>query len=230
MRLRFLFLLAFVFLTISQVNAAQSHPIIIRETGLRTYLYIPDSYDSDVPVPLVIALHGMGEYAEGTFKVWLPIAKSLGFILACPQGSVFQSGYSRAPTDDRKEIVAIKSYLEARYSIDPHKILLAGFSRGGNFAIETGGIYPESFPKTLCIFGFFTQTAYSIFRPRKGSEYPYSHFYIFTGTGDLTESSARSGSQYLQNMGIVTTLIVSPTLKHRYPPTLDTIVKDILKI
>ena len=87
-----------------------------------------------------MALHGMSEYTRPTLKKWQSVADALGYILICPIGSNFSSGYTKSPVDDRLEFVKFKQELEQRFTIDSENSLLIGFSRGGPLHWRQGSI------------------------------------------------------------------------------------------
>lgn len=193
------------------------------KNGSEALLYLPDSFNPSQKYPLLIALHGMGETAEQAYTAWRPVADELKMILLCPKGSNFVEGYTRAPIDDRRNISLFYYLMSKKYLIDQEKSVLAGFSRGGNFAIETGLVYPSKFKNVVCIFGFFLDRHRSIMAQNtqlSRSLYHNSQFYFITGHGDMTEYSLKRGYQSFNRKGISVKLDVYSDLRHAFPPNL----------
>ena len=114
----------------------------------RDYLvYVPKSYQSGQPMPLVLAFHGGGGHAQFQADHYgiQQKAESAGFI------AVFPNGYSRLPggkfatwnagnccaqardkkIDDVGFVRALVAKLQADYSIDKPRIFATGMSNGG---------------------------------------------------------------------------------------------------
>jgi polyhydroxybutyrate depolymerase len=104
-------------------------------------LYVPESYSTQNPVPLVMNFHGYGSNAGeqmfyGDFR---SIADTAGFLIVHPEGLLY-NGISHwnvggwivgDTTDDVGFTNALIDSLSAEYSIDPTKIYSTGMSNGG---------------------------------------------------------------------------------------------------
>ncbi len=117
----------------------------------RQYLqYVPSIYSASESVPLVIALHGLGDNMNNFSGVGFQyVADTANFILVYPEalefiapiigsmGNAWNSGagtfgiYPSADIDDVGFINAIMDSVSAHYNIDQSKIYLTGFSMGG---------------------------------------------------------------------------------------------------
>lgn len=106
----------------------------------RTYiLYIPSSYNSANPTPLVFNFHGLGSNATeqmgyGDFRL---IADTAGFIIVHPQGlknsdnlNYFNAGFDN-DVDDIGFTHSIINSLLSEYNIDRERIYSTGMSNGG---------------------------------------------------------------------------------------------------
>lgn len=108
------------------------------ETGRDGLLYVPSSYDPDVPAPLFVALHG----ATGSAANWASYearAEARGMILLAPD--------SREVTWDvvlgylGPDIAFLNRALEHTFDrcrIDPTRLCLGGFSDGASYALSIG--------------------------------------------------------------------------------------------
>lgn len=107
----------------------------------RTWLvHLPKSYKRGHPVPLVIAYHGRNGTPQALERSTRldEQADRLGFIVVYPtgvEGSWNLHGFTAADAagvDGIAFATALLDRLELNYSIDPKRIVLAGFSDGGN--------------------------------------------------------------------------------------------------
>jgi phospholipase/carboxylesterase len=105
-------------------------------------LYVPGQVAPDRPAGLVLWLHGHGGRAESSMKRIIPDADRLGVLVVAPT--------SRGPTWDvvwRKSkrfgpdvsfVDATLTYVFERFTIDPRRIIVAGYSDGGTYALALG--------------------------------------------------------------------------------------------
>jgi len=108
------------------------------ETGRDAILYVPQSYRSDSPMPLIITLHGAGGNAA-SWEAYYEICEGRGVIMLAVD--------SRDSTWDRVRgvfgadvwfIDQALAWTFERCFIDPAKIALAGFSDGASYALSLG--------------------------------------------------------------------------------------------
>jgi predicted esterase len=89
------------------------------------------------PCPLLLALHGNNRNAEYSLGFWRS-AVSKGWLLALPQSSQIRSpdGYAWNDRDWAvREIQEHYATLCEQYAVDPDRVIVAGFSMGGELAI-----------------------------------------------------------------------------------------------
>jgi predicted esterase len=89
------------------------------------------------PCPLLLALHGNDQTAEGSVGFWRS-AVSRGWLLALPQSSQVRGPDGYIWNDQDRAVREIQEHyatLCEQYAIDPDRVVLAGFSRGGELAI-----------------------------------------------------------------------------------------------
>ncbi|MEM9718703.1 MAG: T9SS type A sorting domain-containing protein [Bacteroidota bacterium] len=135
-------------LPLFQVEAQQTLRETILQGGIqREYLvYIPEMYDGTSPVPLMFNFHGYGGSAIGHMNGtgMKSVADTAGFILVCPQGSLFSgsthwsvgSWTNGSTADDLGFTEAIIDTLASTYTIDLNRVYSCGYSNGGYFSFE----------------------------------------------------------------------------------------------
>lgn len=128
--------------------------LTINHNGIaREYvLHVPDSYDSETPVPLMISFHGGGGTATGQMYMadMRPIADTANFILVYPQGlhlsdggsthwnSMLLSDSNKSSVDDFGFIDALINHLSSTYNIDSTRLYATGFSNGADISFTLG--------------------------------------------------------------------------------------------
>ncbi|HSF83253.1 MAG TPA: prolyl oligopeptidase family serine peptidase [Anaerolineales bacterium] len=108
------------------------HTLIYQEREQRYTLSIPPDYTEHKPVPLVVALHWGGvvtpfyslPYLEGLVE---PALRELGALILAPD---CQHGEWTNPQSE-SDVLALVEYLKTLYNIDPNRIVLTGYSKGG---------------------------------------------------------------------------------------------------
>jgi polyhydroxybutyrate depolymerase len=152
----FLILTLLTALTLTTNVFAQDDGDIDDDFEARTYeLYVPESIDDGVPVPLLMVLHGASGTGART-QGWLgfdEIADTEGFIVVYPDGIVnnwdFGAGIltedGTIEVDDVGYLVWLVGRLADEYPIDRERVYVAGMSNGGLMAYRLGCSAPETF-------------------------------------------------------------------------------------
>ena len=105
-------------------------------------LYVPASYDPDVPAPLVLTLHGFVQWPAHQARIsgWNELADAHGFIVVYPAGTGFpmrwRAGGSvgAAPQPDVAFIAGLIDRLAQEYNIDRARIYANGLSNGAGMS------------------------------------------------------------------------------------------------
>lgn len=128
---------------------------ILHPDGQRYAISFPEKYSAREPVPLILALHYAGHgtaYYGRTMLEQLvqPALHDLGaFIIApdCP---------SRSWCDPHSEkfILALLDFVSSRYPVDLARVLVAGYSMGGNGAWCLAASHPDRFSAAVVISGW----------------------------------------------------------------------------
>jgi len=144
----FNFSIFLMFVLLLQVSQAQTNKTIQHGNETRSYReYVPASYNPSVPVPLVIAIHGLGDNMTNFSNVGFQLLGAFeNFIVVYPQampsplGNAWNagmqySGYTlNSHINDVGFISALIDSVMSEYSIDPARVYATGFSMGGFMA------------------------------------------------------------------------------------------------
>ena len=133
-----------VMVTGAFVLPSEAGPTSDRPYGLK----VPEGYDGQAPIPLVLLLHGYT--ADGTKQAnyfGLPaLADKEGFLLAYPDGTRDRLGnrfwnatdaccdFFHSGIDDVAYLDAVLDDIAAKYPVDPARVFVAGHSNGAFMA------------------------------------------------------------------------------------------------
>lgn len=116
-------------------------------------LYLPEDYDGQKSMPLMLFLHGSGERGVGNLPLVkkhgppkIVAEKSLPFVVVSPQ----------CPTDQRWDAAVLTELLDdiiAKYRIDESRIYLTGLSMGGSGTWSLAASDPTRFAAIAPICG-----------------------------------------------------------------------------
>ncbi|MDO8400818.1 MAG: phospholipase [Bradyrhizobium sp.] len=100
-------------------------------------LYVPEYYTPERAWPLVMALHGGSGNGRGFLWSWLRDARSHGAILVAPTATGTTWALMGEDTDS-PNLAHILTSVQARWNVDPARLLLTGMSDGGTFCYVSG--------------------------------------------------------------------------------------------
>lgn len=102
-------------------------------------LSVPEDIDPRRPVPLVVLFHGGGGSAEKILPMLEAHAREWGFLLLAPQ-SLFPTWdlVIGGNGPDRERLDLALAEVASRYMLDPGRLVFAGHSDGGSYAVSLG--------------------------------------------------------------------------------------------
>lgn len=128
---KIIFTVLFFILSLLQNSFAQQKgEFDVTVEGKTVCFYVPYSYSSSTPIPLVVANHPGGQTPPESMRDMLrQAAENLGFILMCPDDR---------PNYDASSIQPALDYVTTNYTIDMTNIVMTGYSAGGNTTFRLG--------------------------------------------------------------------------------------------
>lgn len=100
-------------------------------------LYVPESFQPEKSMPLIIALHGGSGHGADFIWSWLRDARSHDCIVMAPTSQ--QDTWSlMGPDLDLSILKAMLEYLQQTWNINSDKILLTGMSDGATYSLLAG--------------------------------------------------------------------------------------------
>lgn len=111
------------------------------------------------PAPLLVLLHGAGGYPIGFLQAMEPVADRLGLVLLYPHSRgqtwdfILNMSMDRDPWRGRDGQLLDQSLADlfSRSSIDPHRVVLLGFSDGASYALSLGVANPQLFSAVVAL-------------------------------------------------------------------------------
>jgi phospholipase/carboxylesterase len=116
----------------------------LRKLGLGgerdSYLFVPDSYNAQTPLPFVLLLHGAGGHAHDGLRVLLHLADKSGLILVAPasRSGSWDIITNRSYGPDVELIDRTLTHVFAKYAVDTTHLAIGGFSDGASYALSLG--------------------------------------------------------------------------------------------
>ena len=113
------------------------HAANSREERAGFSLFVPESWDGETPLSLVMALHGGTGHGTDFIWSWLREARGRGFALIAPTSA--QDTWSLMGEEyDLERLHEIIGFVKGQYPIDDEHILLTGMSDGGTYSLLAG--------------------------------------------------------------------------------------------
>lgn len=157
--------LSLVFVFTATLAAACSRETPCRVGDRAYFVALPDGREG--PLPAVVYIHGWGGTGAGALRNTGMVNGFLkrGYAVIAPNGTpragrngrswAFHPDAGARQTDEISFLQAVRDDATARFSLDPSRILLAGFSIGGSMTAYTACQAPDSFAAYAPLGGHF---------------------------------------------------------------------------
>lgn len=123
-------------------------------------LYVPESYQPDRPAPLAVMLHGSGGNSEHGLSLLSNFADSQGMILLAPMSRAFTWDIIvDAYGPDIEFMDQALTQVFSRYTIDPTRLAIGGFSDGASYGLSVGLINGDLFSDIIAFSPGFVAPA-----------------------------------------------------------------------
>src|SRR5215475_13052138 len=101
-------------------------------------VYVPEQWDGQTAMPLVVALHGGSGHGRDFLWSWLADARSRGILLMAPTARERTWSIMSMEDVDADGIKQMIESVAARYPVDRTRVLLTGMSDGGTYSLLCG--------------------------------------------------------------------------------------------
>jgi len=178
-------------------------------------LYVPESYDGDAALPLVVALHGGSGDGRGFLWTWVREARGRRFLVLAPT--------SRGPTwslgghdVDAAAIASMVRFVSERWHVDQGKILLTGLSDGATYSLLLGLAEDSPFHAIAPVSGVLHPLNFVNGNMARARE---RRIYLVHGARDwmFPVHTARAASERLGEAGAAIAYREIEDLSHTYP-------------
>jgi pimeloyl-ACP methyl ester carboxylesterase len=173
-------------------------------------VYVPKSYASGRPAPLIVFLHGRGQTESETLgpKFVRDLADRIGSIVVAPYG---RGHYDFVGAES--DIYDVYNAAESAFNIDIRKRYLVGYSMGGFSVFRIAPMHPSDWSAVMSIAGALLNSR----ARRVVTTMPQTPVYMLTGALDDNVPTAypTSTAIYLRNSGVPVTFYSQPNGTHR---------------
>ncbi len=177
-------------------------------------MFVPETYEPDRPLPLVMALHGGSGNGRAFLWSWVRAARTRGAIVVAPT-AIGQTWALTGDDVDTPNLDRIVQFVRSRWAIDPRRLLLTGMSDGGTFTYVSGLEPTSPFTHLAPVSAAFHPMLASFADPGRLSGLP---IHIVHGAMDwmFPIVMAREAARSLQNAGASVTYREVDDLSHTY--------------
>jgi len=182
-----------------QPTGESEHRIEIAGTSFESsyVLYVPASYDPATREwPLWISMHGTGDNGKWPCESMQPFAEKHGFLVAAPTERTDLQGAGWGYTDGERSLtLSVVEDVKRQFAVDPNRIYLGGWSRGGHAAYDIAMHYPALFAGSNPVIGAPRAKLFGMLRNLGNMA-----FYVVNGAKDqdLLVAAARAGTTLLK--------------------------------
>ncbi|MEM8996267.1 MAG: dienelactone hydrolase family protein [Acidobacteriota bacterium] len=189
------------------VPAVEARSVSMASQSVRHLVFTPSGYgaEPDRRWPLIVGLHGTAGRPEGVmgFQRLTELAERYGFLVVCPHSSGVGELH-------RRYVMRVLEETEAHYRVDPERIFLLGFSRGGAGVVQLAAEYPGRWAALAPIS--------PAIRSRASEVEDLRHLPIILVVGDrdraISVGTVRRWARRMEELGMRHQLVELPGLGH----------------
>ena len=148
-------------------NASSKTGLIeVSTNACQASVYVPTTVKRNQRAPLVVFLHGANRTVEFFVDRFKPVAETSGVVLLAPfAGYGTWDAITETFGRDIAILDAALSWVFARWTIDPARVVLSGFSDGGTYALAVGRANGDVFGRVVAYSPGFLIPIESVGRP-----------------------------------------------------------------
>lgn len=150
-----------------------------KKTGY--FLYVPEGFTQQKKWPLILGFAEWGTDIKKYAELWAGEADKRGYIVLCPQ---WWKSRDTVPDKGDRAVLKILNKIIKELNVDPAKILVTGFSDGGDYAYYLALRYPKRFSASAVLGGALGRNYDNLVFYGRVRRKPVS-FYIRNGKDDL---------------------------------------------
>jgi pimeloyl-ACP methyl ester carboxylesterase len=126
-------------------------PFLHAGCGVEYWGLVPSSYNAGTPAPLLIWLHGCGGESGGDIYTVSPAASEepQDWISLTLVGREEPGNECWTPSVDETKVMQALTDIESHLNVDPRRVILGGYSSGGDLAYRTGFRHSSTFAGLL---------------------------------------------------------------------------------
>jgi predicted esterase len=107
----------------------------------RATVMTPTGYKGDVPLPLLVSIHGWSGYAMDALEYVAEAASNQGWLVVAPD---LEQNHTLS-LNVQGQLLDTIAFMKAHYAVDASRIYVTGVSMGGMMASGMAGKYPQLF-------------------------------------------------------------------------------------
>lgn len=115
-------------------------------------LLVPAGYDPRRRWPLLLAVGATGVDAAETARYWASVLPAPPALILVPEAPQLGQGWTFA-APDRARVTGVLAWARTRLAIDPERVFIAGYSRGGHAAWGVSLREPDPFAGVIALAG-----------------------------------------------------------------------------
>lgn len=195
----------------------------------RPIILAPRDHDPQNPAPAIVALHGAGARPESIIIQWRDLAAEHGAILIAPRA--LQSVEGTLGGDwgeaDEAELIVNEAleFAQKRFKIDENRIVLTGFSEGGQVAATLGTRNPAKYRGVIPIGGSYLP---ALDHPERAAGARRPRFCFLVGALDRAVAENRQAAEDFEQAGYDVKLEIYPDVGHEFPKSRAQELRDAL--